>query len=316
MANQNSGLRFDSREIAVIFSLFIFVSMLMFTVGILVGKGLAQAKFEGSPVVTTANGERNVSSEGTGAHSVASTGTSVSSNPPIVASKHEATPKPELEKTHSPAHSASEIEKPAHSESHGTEPEHKPELKALSEEYEMDPHPAEPLELKPKKSHSPDIHKEITADLVTPESEEVLRNPKLKELFEPDGAPVKLAEKKKQEPDDIMIEQDFSKATPKRSVASVSEKMPPSYASGAYSVQIAAYSEESQAAERVQALKKLGFPHAYFSAKELGENKETWYRVWLGFYPSFESAKASGDSLQARGEVKNYLVRKSEISRP
>ena len=46
MANQNPSLRFDHREIAVIFSLFIFVSLLMFTVGILVGKGLAQAKYE------------------------------------------------------------------------------------------------------------------------------------------------------------------------------------------------------------------------------------------------------------------------------
>src|SRR5947208_1005393 len=40
------SLRFDHKEIAVIFSLFIFVSLLMFTVGILVGKGLAQAKYE------------------------------------------------------------------------------------------------------------------------------------------------------------------------------------------------------------------------------------------------------------------------------
>ncbi|NDC23951.1 MAG: SPOR domain-containing protein, partial [Proteobacteria bacterium] len=72
----------------------------------------------------------------------------------------------------------------------------------------------------------------------------------------------------------------------------------------------------TQALERVQALKKMGFPHAYISTKALGENKETWYRVWLGYYPSFESAKASGDSLQARGEVKNYLVRKSEATSP
>ncbi|MBY0371765.1 hypothetical protein K2X33_13860, partial [bacterium] len=41
-----STLRFDSREIAVLFALFIFVSLLMFTVGIMVGKGLTQAKYE------------------------------------------------------------------------------------------------------------------------------------------------------------------------------------------------------------------------------------------------------------------------------
>src|SRR5947209_3699116 len=47
MNKRTTALRFDHREIAVIFSLFIFVSLLMFTVGILVGKGLAQAKYEG-----------------------------------------------------------------------------------------------------------------------------------------------------------------------------------------------------------------------------------------------------------------------------
>lgn len=47
MAKETAALRFDHREIAVIFSLFIFVSLLMFTVGILVGKGLTQARLEG-----------------------------------------------------------------------------------------------------------------------------------------------------------------------------------------------------------------------------------------------------------------------------
>src|SRR5580698_8944961 len=47
MTNKQPMLRFDHREVAVIFSLFIFVSLLMFSVGILVGKGLTQAKYEG-----------------------------------------------------------------------------------------------------------------------------------------------------------------------------------------------------------------------------------------------------------------------------
>ncbi len=101
-----------------------------------------------------------------------------------------------------------------------------------------------------------------------------------------------------------------------RAVASVPALAPPSYALGSYTVQVASYSDENQASERVKTLKALGFPHAYLSVVELGENKETWFRVWLGYYPSFESAKAGGEALQARGEVKNYLVRKSETSRP
>ena len=51
MANEKSSLRpslrFDHREIAVIFSLFIFVSLLMFTVGILVATCLPLGKMYG-----------------------------------------------------------------------------------------------------------------------------------------------------------------------------------------------------------------------------------------------------------------------------
>ena len=52
--NNRPVLRFDAREIAVLFSLFIFVSLLMFTVGFLVGKGLTQARYEGKLGVTPA----------------------------------------------------------------------------------------------------------------------------------------------------------------------------------------------------------------------------------------------------------------------
>lgn len=46
MSDQYPPFRFDKREILVIFSLFVFVSLLMFTVGIVVGKGLTQIKYE------------------------------------------------------------------------------------------------------------------------------------------------------------------------------------------------------------------------------------------------------------------------------
>ncbi|NDC24484.1 MAG: hypothetical protein EBZ49_10220, partial [Proteobacteria bacterium] len=197
MAIQNSGLRFDSREIAVIFSLFIFVSLLMFTVGILVGKGLAQAKFEGIPVASSPSPERQVTSaDSASSHPHSPLSTSVSTNSPI------ASHKPEVPESHVKAdtnsHSVSEPSHhgsvpPAHQSPEEHQPVHSEGLKALNEADEMAPSESEPLELKPKKSISPDIHKDITAKFDDPESEEVLNNPKLKELFEPDGAPVKIA---------------------------------------------------------------------------------------------------------------------------
>ena len=47
MGKNRFSLKFDHREVVVIFSLFVFVSLLMFTVGIVVGKGLTLAKYEG-----------------------------------------------------------------------------------------------------------------------------------------------------------------------------------------------------------------------------------------------------------------------------
>lgn len=280
MNKQSSGIRFESREIAVILSLFIMVSLLMFTVGIVVGKGLAQAKFEGnsSPVASLDLNERAPSSAGT----------SVSANPPIV-------------------HPPSPAETP---------------LKVKESEPQEETaqfNPSEPLELKPKKSGSLSVHENVPVDLNNPETVKLLKNPKLKDLFEDENKPLPEPKKvvaKKEQGSDGMIEGDFTRLQDTREIASAHEKLPPSFAKGPYSVQVAAYSDESQAKERVDALKKLGFSHAYLSAINLGENKETWFRVWLGYYPSFESAKQGGQALQARGEVKNFLVRKSESSRP
>ena len=75
---------------------------------------------------------------------------------------------------------------------------------------------------------------------------------------------------------------------------------------------MSSYTTKKDAEDRVAALKKLGFSYSYTSAKILEGSKDTWYRVWLGYYPDSESAKKSGEALQARGEVKNYIVKKTD----
>ncbi|NBX75706.1 MAG: SPOR domain-containing protein [Proteobacteria bacterium] len=309
MNKQPSGLRFESREIAVILSLFIMVSLLMFTVGIVVGKGLAQAKFEGNvQVAESETHERSPSSAETHLempHKPA-LGTSVSANPPIAHPAPPVQPSHPVETAHaSPEHASQGHPAPAEAS-----------MKLDTEEGEHFK-PSEPLELKPKKSASLDVHNDLESELESPETLKLLKNPKLKDLFESEKQPTpKKVIAKRNKGSDEVIEGDFTGLQNSRAVASVKDKMPRSFAAGPYSVQVAAYSDESQAKERVEALKTLGFPHAYFSAINLGENKETWFRVWLGYYPSFESAKQGGESLQARGEVKNFLVRKSESTRP
>jgi len=87
-----------------------------------------------------------------------------------------------------------------------------------------------------------------------------------------------------------------------------------SFPQGQYTVQVGSYLSEAEAQERIDELKKLGFPHAYFSAKELGDPKMVWYRVWLGYFSNGDSARRGGEWLQKRGEVKTFLVRKYETN--
>ena len=251
MANQSSSLRFDHREIAVIFMLFIFVSLLMFTVGILVGKGLTQAKYEGGSYAPI---ERNLS-------------TSPSSHPAAV----------EPAEKHSTGSSVTtptepEVEVPAVKENTAVV-----EKSAAESTITLVPQ-------KPKDTASPSTLLEPKG---THETESILNNPKLQALLEKD---------------------------PKASRKLNSLGVPETYPSGKFSVQVGSYPTKTEAEERVNSLKKLGFPHAQFSAKQLVENKEVWYRVWLGFFPDYDSANEGGKALQTRGEVKQYIVRKVDSS--
>lgn len=259
MPNNQPALRFDHREIAVIFSLFIFVSLLMFTVGILVGKGLTQAKYEGWQQTGT-----SVSHHGSTEESLLSEtkGTLVTTNAEPIA------------RTSEPA--AERI------------PANSPASPGVSRSTENAPH-SEPLKLIPQKEKAPDP---FAGSLLEPkksaETEKILSNPKLKGLIEG--------------------------GISKRKIASV--KHPPSAPSlkGRFMVQVGSYPSEKDATERIEALKKMDFPNAFFTPSEIGDKKETWYRVWLGHFPDFQTAKMNGEMLQERGEVKNFLVRKAETT--
>lgn len=293
MAKENSGVRFDHREIAVILSLFVFVSILMFTVGILVGKGISQRHADAGKVsgglaaVVAESGHGNP-------HEIPS-GTSVSTD-------------------HAPdAHAEA---KPAHddhgkADEHGKPEEHKvakheedshdgPPSEAVAPAEKREPasddkhdvhaeaKPAEPLKLIPKGEKTNDSRGELQEFPKSKELTAVIKNPKLQSIYEPST----------------------TKNRGTASVAPVSKTPPQTFAEGKYTVQVGSYPSQKEAEERVATLKKLGFPHSFFSAKEL--TKDTWYRVWLGYFPDADTAKQGGELLQARGEVKNYLVRRSD----
>jgi len=277
---EQPSLRFDHREIAVIFSLFVFVSLLMFTVGILVGKGLAQARYEAMLMTK---------------------GHQTTSETPAAAIGHD-TEIPEV--NHAPA---AEADKTPAVEAKAASPEHEKAEKAPVTAEAKPQAGAEgkkdgPLKLIPQRGRQPDLYGNTLAENGgQKDADHILKNPKLKQLFDDETPAAAPAAQKR-----------ATASVPKSGSAAAPKKFPPSLAQGAFTVQVGSYPTEKDAAERVTALKELGFAHAYFTAKELGEKKDTWYRVWLGYYSDLQTAQRSGEMLQEKGEVKNYLVRKTD----
>ncbi len=209
-------LRFNHREIAVVFSLFVFTALLMFTVGVLVGKGLSQPRVEW-------RSDRNGDVPGV-----------IAEAPPPIDGDAVAN---ELE------NAVAETD---------AEPANAP---ALAQPILIAPSPAPAHEVTKPKS---ELHG-------------------FKSWFKP----------------------------------SAIANLPKHTQDGRFTVQVGSYANREDAEERVAGLKKLGFTGSYITSKEIGEKRETWYRVWLGNYLDLESAQKSGQALQDRGEVRNYLVRKT-----
>lgn len=273
MNKSQSPFRFDHRELTVIFSLFIFTSLLMFTIGVVVGKSLGPNKLTTVAAQSEESAHNNPTKEGE-THQVAThdTGTSVSTDHAPTSNKNEHGPTTHLDNL------TAEVSEPVK--------EHKNQ--ETTPKAHSTPPTAE-LELIPEKPRTGDVRATL-ADLTDQEEVgKVLSNPKVQELLETSSAP---------------------KPKPKkRAIASTS---PQSFPEGTYTVQVGSYPSQADATMRVDQLRKLGYPFAYLSTKELGDKKEPWYRVWLGYFPDSESAKANGELLQQRGEVKSYLVRRSE----
>jgi len=243
-------LRFDHKEIAVIFCLFVFVSLLMFTVGILVGKGLTQAKYEGY-VQWHAQNKTQTHAPTPQLAQTPSLGTSVTTDDTIDDKVSEKVPEKEL---------ANQI----------------PSAPEVAQA---------PLKLIPQKEQANHPLKEPPAP--GPEVDKITKDPKLSSLIEPEPGAA-------------------------RKTASIARKSLQSFSAGKFTVQVGSYPTEQEATDRVEALKNMGFPHAYLSRTEFGDKKDTWYRVWLGYFQDFTNANESGRQLQERGEVKNYLVRKTD----
>lgn len=290
MEKSQSPFRFDHREITVIVSLFVFTSLLMFTVGIVVGKGISQSKNE-KPTKEVATHETNdlESPSASNAELEHPTGTSVSTD--------HSNSKTQLDKV------TSQVSEPNETHEANIASSQSPHKKELAKGHELpeptahNSHTTNDLELIPEKQQTGDVRASL-ADLADKgKVEKALENPRIQALIE-------------SSPKDKPAKRKLASQAPAKILPSSSP--PKSFSEGKYTVQVGSYPSQADASLRLEQLRAQGFPFAYISTKELGEKKEPWYRVWLGYFPDSETAKAGGELLQQRGEVKSYLVRKSE----
>jgi len=242
--SERSLLKLDHRELAVLFSLFVFLSLLMFTVGILVGKGLShrtkttslEADHHENPI--SANAALN-----NAAHAPKSTSVSMG----------------EEIKSAAPAKTVGTVAK-----------------------VEASP-TKQSLELTPMKAKKPDFTGTQILEPKNARDDVLTKNPRLEGI----------------------VENESSKN-------SGSEELPRTSDRGFYTVQVGSYPAEKEAAERTAAFKRMGFPHAFFQSTSLPGTNQIWYRVSLGYFASYDAAKIGGEFLQQKGEIRTFLIRRTD----
>jgi cell division septation protein DedD len=75
---------------------------------------------------------------------------------------------------------------------------------------------------------------------------------------------------------------------------------------GKFSLQIGSYPHEKEAKFRMETLEGLGLK-PFFRTAEL-PGKGTWYRVFIGGYPSKDAAEKAGQQYRKKHVIESYIV--------
>lgn len=78
--------------------------------------------------------------------------------------------------------------------------------------------------------------------------------------------------------------------------------------SGSYTIQISSYATADEGAVKVSELRRSGFNDAYAETIRL-KNGESWHRVGVGSFPNADWARKNGDKIVKRGLAHDYVVR-------
>lgn len=78
---------------------------------------------------------------------------------------------------------------------------------------------------------------------------------------------------------------------------------------GKHTVQIASYQSEYKAQRIAYELFQKGYKSSYYTKADLKE-KGIWYRVGVGFFDNYNSAKIFANILKKQGIIETYIIRK------
>jgi cell division protein FtsN len=78
---------------------------------------------------------------------------------------------------------------------------------------------------------------------------------------------------------------------------------------GKYTVQIASYQSEYKAQRIAYELFQKGYKSSYYTKADLKE-KGIWYRVGIGFFDNYNSAKIFSNILKKQGIIESSMIRK------
>jgi len=104
-----------------------------------------------------------------------------------------------------------------------------------------------------------------------------------------------------------------AKTTVQRRIPSSLPKEMAASSVGKYTLQVAAYPEESEAKKMATDLKAKGFSAFYVSAKVKDRktgNDKTWYRVSVGLFTTQKEAESNKAELMSRGKLSEAMVQK------
>lgn len=302
---------FETKEVTVILTLFFVVSLLMFTAGIIIGKGLTNALH-----ITSLNTSGNKTTVDVYQSTKEKIIDSIVGGEKKRLDYNDKPKEKETSKTVNLANPMEMIERDMKVESTEsgktghTEVKNKPEQNAKVDLNK-------PAETAGKSSKEIPSSIETKTDVAKNDNaKKIIISENLESLFENSNKVViKRNEEKTKEPEatrNIASVKPVEKIEPKKEK---SEKVKPqvkvSPVKERFTIQVYSFNNEEDAKSKVLSLQSQGYKQVFYVETQIpGRGK--WYRVGIGFYNNIDEAKVMAKKLKEKNTISSFVIRKIE----